>query len=63
MTIEIYRENIVKYGSIENAIKEGFYTVWTQDKIRKAFNFGNGTQKDFERHKDNNKTLCVFMEE
>lgn len=38
-----------------NSIKDGgSYSVWCNEKIKKAFSFGNGAEKDFERYcKDN----------
>lgn len=36
------------YNSIKDAIQDGGYSVWCNEKIKKAFSFGNGTEKDFE---------------
>lgn len=34
------------------------YTVWDDDRIRNAFNFGNGTHDDFKRYmRDNRKVV------
>lgn len=38
------------YNSIKDAIQDGGYSVWCNEKIKKAFSFGNGTEKDFERY-------------
>ena len=42
-----------------NADKTNF-NVWDNERIRNAFNFGNGTIKDFERYMKDNKH--VFFE-
>ncbi|HEY5588865.1 MAG TPA: hypothetical protein VIK86_07920 [Candidatus Paceibacterota bacterium] len=33
---------------------------WTEDKIKKAFNFGNGTVKDFNNYVNNNRQFAKF---
>ena len=38
------------YNSIKDAIQDGGYSVWCNEKIKKAFSFGNGTEKDFKRY-------------
>ena len=49
------------YNSINEAIKDGGYSVWCNEKIKLAFSFGNGTEKDFKRYcKDN---LCKIISE
>ena len=40
----------------------GAYSVWDEESITGAFNFGHGTQVDFERHKKANSALHLFME-
>lgn len=35
------------YNSIKDAIKDGGYSVWCNEKIKLAFSFGNGNRKDF----------------
>lgn len=38
------------YNSIKDAIQDGgSYSVWCNEKIKLAFSFGNGTEKDFKR--------------
>lgn len=32
------------YNSIKDAIKDGGYSVWCNEKIKLAFSFGNGTE-------------------
>lgn len=39
------------YNSIKDAIQDGgSYSVWCNEKIKKAFSFGDGAEKDFERY-------------
>lgn len=39
------------YNSINEAIKDGGYSVWCNEKIKLAFSFGNGTEKDCKDNK------------
>ena len=40
-----------------NADKTDF-TIWNAERIKNAFNFGNGTMKDFYRYMRDNKNVC-----
>lgn len=51
------------YNSIKDAIQYGGYSVWCNEKIKKAFSFGNGTEKDFERYCKDNKCKIVSENE
>lgn len=51
------------YNSIKDAIQDGGYSVWCNEKIKKAFSFGNGTEKDFERYCKDNKCKIVIYKE
>lgn len=62
MIIEIYKPYIKLDGSIEKVIENGFFIEWTPERIKNAFNFGNGTEKDLKKHIQNNKNLCLFLE-
>lgn len=62
MTIELYKPWVKKCGSVKEAMRRGWYIVWTDEKIKNAFNNGNETLKDFAIYKDNNKNLCYFVE-
>lgn len=43
-----------KYKNAAEAIAHGSYSPWDNNKIKRAFQFGNGTMKDFRRYcKDN----------
>ena len=62
MIIEIYKPLLKKCGSVKEAMLQGYYIEWTPERIKGAFNFGNGTKKDLKNYMDNNKELCYFME-
>lgn len=64
MTIDIYKPELVaEYrGNVKAAINAGAYSIWDAERITGAFNFGHGTQADFERHKKANSALHLFME-
>ena len=48
---------------VNETIKKGLFTIWTNDRIKNAFNYGNGTKKDFDRYKkDNNGRYCLIKE-
>lgn len=64
MIIEVSIQNESYYkGGISQSIKDGYFSVWTNERIKNAFNFGNGTASDFEEYKKNNhKRYCYIME-
>lgn len=49
------------YKSTKDAIRDGGYSVWCAEKIKLAFSFGEGTEKDFERYCKDNK--CKILNE
>ena len=49
--------------AIEISKKSGDFTVWDDEHIKNAFNFGNGTIKHFEAYMSNNKRYCTFITE
>lgn len=49
-------------GDIKKAVEAGYYTDWTTERIKGAFNFGNGTEKDLKRYMRDNSKYCVFLE-
>lgn len=52
------------YNSIKDAIQDGgSYSVWCNEKIKLAFSFGNGTEKDFKRYCKDNKSESEFIRE
>lgn len=62
MIIEISRKKARDLGSVEKAIAGGWFTVWTDTRIKAAFNFGNGSEKDFSEYRANNKAFCIFKD-
>lgn len=62
MIIEISQKKAQDLKSIEKAIKNQWFTVWTPERIKAAFNFGNGSQKHFNNYMRNNKEFCIFKE-
>lgn len=60
--IEICIAEARKTG-INQAIKNGWFNVWTPERIKGAFSAGHGTMADFERYKkDNNNRYCIIKE-
>lgn len=56
-----------KYGgdspeTRQKAIDDGYFLEWTNERIKNAFNFGSGTEKDLKRYMKDNKQFCVFVE-
>lgn len=52
-----------RYKNLAQAISAGSYAPWDSDRIKSAFQFGNGTLKDFRRHcKDNGMTILTAKE-
>ena len=64
MTIDIYKPELyTEYrGNVKAAINAGAYSVWDAERIAGAFNFGHGTQADFERYKKTDSALHLFVE-
>ena len=60
MIYEVYKKWAEKYGCIDGAIKKGFCIIWDSERIKKAFNNGNG-KKDFNRYKKDNSKYCYFI--
>ena len=42
-------------------LKSGDYNYWTAERIKGAFNFGNGKLKDFKRYAANNKAITAAI--
>lgn len=45
---------------LEISKKNGVVRSWTAEQIKKAFNFGKGTEEDFKNYMNNNKQFCKF---
>ena len=64
MIIEIDKGYLNEFynGNIIEAYQRGDYLEWTPERIKRAFNFGNGTEKDLERYIRLNKQFAIFKE-
>lgn len=58
--IEVSRKE-TKNGNILQTIKDGWYNVWDEKRIKGAFNFGNGTLENFKNYAKNNKPYCYII--
>ena len=58
--IEISKREITRLGTLQKAIINLSFTVWSHDRIKGAFNDGHGTEKDFNKYMQDNKQFCVF---
>lgn len=45
----------------QKAIADGYFLEWTKERIKNAFNNGNGTDADLKRYMKDNKQYCVFV--
>ncbi len=50
------------HGNIKAMEQAGDFLDWTPARIKHAFNFGNGTEKDLRRYMKDNKQFCIFKE-
>ena len=64
MIIEIDKNYLNEFynGNIMEAYQRGDCLEWTPERIKSAFNFGNGTEKDLERYIRLNKQFAIFKE-
>lgn len=62
--IPSYTHGIVgrKYKNIREAIVDGFYSPYNELRIKRAFNFGNGTMEDLKRFAKNNYEKIIPAE-
>ena len=60
---ELYKPTLQQqyHGNIETMIKDEMYILWDEERIKRAFNFGNGTIKEFNRYMEANKNLCLYI--
>jgi hypothetical protein len=61
MITEVNRRYIKQFGTVEKAIAEGYCIDWSPERITNTFNFGNGSIKDMKRYMNDNKGICVFI--
>ena len=63
LVYEISKKAVKECGSVEKAISAGAFTVWNNERVKLAFNFGNGTEKDFSRYMRDNVQFCYFIKQ
>ena len=61
MIIEVNKKYIKQFGTVQNAVKEGYCIEWNLERITNAFNCGNGTMKDLKRYIRDNSKICMFI--
>jgi hypothetical protein len=63
MILEIGKSYINRFynGNLNAAVKEKDGILWTDEKIKAAFNGGNGSEKDLKNHIENNKKYAFFV--
>ena len=49
-------------GNFRKMIEAGEYVEFDDNRIRRAFNFGNGTEKDMNRFMRDNNKYCRFYD-
>lgn len=64
MILEIGKSYVTKFynGNLMDAVKEKDGILYTDEIIKSAFNFGNGTIKDLKNYIENNKKYAFFVE-
>lgn len=64
MILEIGRKYLRDFynNNLAQAVKEKDGVMWDNETIKKAFKFGTGTRKDFEKYRKNNAKHCIFVE-
>ena len=64
MVLEIGKSYVFKFygGNSAAAKKAKDGVLWTPEKIKAAFNNGNGTIEDFKRYMNDNKKTAWFLE-
>lgn len=58
---EVYRRNADQCGGVAAAIRAGLFVPWDDERIKQAFNNGNGTRADFNKYQQANRALCVYF--
>lgn len=64
MVLEIGKSYVNKFynRNLEKAVENKDGILWTDEKIKAAFNNGNGTLKHLNDHIINNKKYAYFIE-
>ena len=61
LVYEVSKKAAASCGGVDKAIAAGFYNTWDAERVKLAFNFGRGTEKDFQRYMRDNKQFCHFV--
>lgn len=63
MFLEIGKSYVKRFynGDVSAAVKERDGILWTDERIKAAFNNGNGTKSDLKNHIQNNKAFAYFV--
>ena len=52
----------MKIIAIEYSKKDkSLSSVWDEERVKKAFNFGQGTIENLKEYAENNKQFCTFV--
>jgi hypothetical protein len=64
MILEIGKSYVNRFynGDLQEAVKNKDGILWTDEKIKLAFNNGNGTKKHLKNCIENNKKYAFFVE-
>lgn len=64
MVIEIGRKYLRDFydGNLKECVSAMDGVIWDENTIKQAFNFGNGTEEDFQRYMHDNKKYCIYVE-
>jgi len=63
MILEIGKSYVERFynGNLNAAVKAEDGTLWTDERIKAAFNFGNGRKSDLKKYMENNRSLAYFV--
>ncbi|WP_024854745.1 hypothetical protein [Mediterraneibacter gnavus] len=63
MILEIGKSYLKKIydGDLKECVKKKDGILWTPERIKNAFAFGNGTEKELKKYMENNRSYCYFV--
>lgn len=64
MVYELCRKDLREEfkNDAKKMIRGKMYILWDEERVKHAFNFGNGTMKDFKRYMKDNKIYCRYYD-
>lgn len=63
LVYEIDKKTLREYrGNVDKIIQAGDYVPRDDDFVRRAFNNGHGTERDFARYRENNRAFCKWYD-